>query len=72
MPLIVFESGMLKPEVKAELIQRLTDVSVAVTGIPKQLFLVSVREWPDQNIAVGGVTVEELKRRLASGEASAD
>lgn len=68
MPLIVFESGMLKPEVKTELIQKLTEVSVAITGIPKNLFLVSVREWPDQNVAVGGVTVEELKRQLGPGQ----
>jgi 4-oxalocrotonate tautomerase len=68
MPLIVFESGSLKPEVKAELIQKLTDISVAVTGIPKHLFLVSIREWPDQNVAVGGVTAEELKLQLAEAK----
>ncbi|WP_353858861.1 4-oxalocrotonate tautomerase DmpI [Azospirillum formosense] len=65
MPVIVFESGALSKEVKAELIQQLTDVSVRITGIPKELFLVSIHELPDEDIAVGGVTVKELKQRLA-------
>jgi 4-oxalocrotonate tautomerase len=69
MPVIVFESGELKKEVKAELIQQLTDVSVKITGIPKELFFVSIHELPDDHIAVGGVTVKELKQRLAEQRA---
>ena len=69
MPVIVFESGELKKEVKAELIQQLTDVSAKITGIPKELFLVSIHELPDEDIAVGGVTVKELKRRRAEQSA---
>jgi 4-oxalocrotonate tautomerase len=65
MPVIVFESGELKKEIKAELIQQLTDVSAKITKIPKELFLVSIHELPDEDIAVGGVTVKELKRRQA-------
>lgn len=64
MPMITFECGELKKEVKAELIQQLTDVSAKITGIPKELFYVSVHELPDEHIAVGGVTVKELKQRL--------
>lgn len=66
MPTIVFEAGQLKEEVKTELMRRLTDVSVEVTGIPKELFTVSIHELPDENIAVGGVTVKELKEKMAS------
>lgn len=69
MPVIVFESGELKKEVKAELIQQLTDVSAKITGIPRELFFVSIHELPDEHIAVGGVTVKELKRRLAEQRA---
>ena len=65
MPLIVFEAGQMKPEVKAELIRRLTDVSVEVTGISKELFFVTIHELPDTDIAVGGITVTELKACLA-------
>lgn len=62
MPVISFESGSLNPEVKRLLIQRLTEVSVEITGIPKELFFVSIKELPDDDIAVGGTTVRELKQ----------
>ncbi|MCJ8351574.1 4-oxalocrotonate tautomerase DmpI [Moritella sp.] len=65
MPFIAFESGQLSPEVKEQLILRLTEVSVEVTGIPKELFLVSIREQPDENIAVGGKTVKQIKQELS-------
>lgn len=65
MPFIAFESGQLSPEVKQQLIERLTEVSVEVTGIPKELFLVSIREQLDTNIAVGGKTVQQLKQELS-------
>ena len=69
MPVIVFEAGQLKKEVKAELIRRLTEVSVEVTGIPKELYIVAIHELPDDDIAVGGVSVRELKERLAQQRA---
>jgi 4-oxalocrotonate tautomerase len=64
MPVIVFESGALSKDVKRQLIQRLTDVSVEITGIPKELFFVSIHELPDDDIAVGGATVREIKAKL--------
>ena len=65
MPFIAFESGQLHPEVKEQLIERLTDVSAEITGIPKELFLVSIREQLDENIAVGGNTVKKMKQKLS-------
>ncbi len=65
MPFIAFESGQLSSEVKKQLIKKLTEVSVEVTGIPKELFLVSIREQPDENIAVGGKTVKQIKQELS-------
>jgi 4-oxalocrotonate tautomerase len=64
MPYIAFESGQLSAEVKEKLIQTLTEVSAEITGIPKHLFLVSIRELPDDSIAVGGKTVRALKEAL--------
>ncbi len=66
MPIITFESGQLAPETKAALIERLTDVAVEVTGIPKHLFFVSLHILPDDEIAVGGKSVAQLKRELAA------
>lgn len=69
MPLIVYEAGAMTKEVKAELLRQLTDVAAKITGIPKDLFFVSIHELPDDDIAVGGVTVTELKRRVAERRA---
>jgi 4-oxalocrotonate tautomerase len=63
--MIVFEAGQLKPGAKEELIRRLTEVSVEVTGIPAEYFLVAIHELPDGDIGMGGKTVAEIKRRLA-------
>ncbi len=64
MPYIAFEAGQLPAEVKEKLITTLTEVSAEITGIPKHLFLVSIRELPDDSIAVGGKTVRALKEEL--------
>jgi 4-oxalocrotonate tautomerase len=62
-----FESAPLRLEVKAALIDRLTQTSVEITGIPREFFLVTIRELPDSDIAVGGETVSNLKARLSTG-----
>ena len=64
MPMITFEAGQLSATVKEKLIKQLTDISVEITGIPKHLFFISIKELPDENIAVGGKTVVELKKEL--------
>lgn len=64
MPIITFESGKLSDEVKSELIQNLTNISTEITGIPKGSFFVTIREVPDENVAIGDETVKEIKKRL--------
>lgn len=71
MPLIVYESGRMTKELKAELIQQLTATAAKVTGIPAGMFFVAIHELPDDDIAVGGVTVTDLKRQLAEKRAAA-
>jgi len=63
MPSITFESGRLSEETKRELIRKLTNISADITGIPKESFFVSIRELPDDSIAIGGVTVKEIKAK---------
>ncbi|WP_020397267.1 tautomerase family protein [Thiolinea disciformis] len=66
MPIISFEAGQLSEAVKADLIEKLTNTAVEVTGISKQLFFVAIREYPDNSIAVGGKTVAQLKQEVAA------
>lgn len=62
MPLITFESGQLSDVTKQELIKELTEVASRITKIPSTSFFVSIHELPDENIAIGGKTVAELKK----------
>ena len=64
MPIIEFTAGKLTREVKEKLITQLTDISVEITGIPKHLFFITINEKPDEDIAVGGVSVLKLKEEL--------
>ncbi|MEH6347867.1 MAG: tautomerase family protein [Bermanella sp.] len=66
MPSITFESGQLTTEIKLELMQQLTDVSSRITGIGIDFFQVSIRELPDENIAVGGKTLKQIKFELGN------
>ncbi|WP_367113612.1 4-oxalocrotonate tautomerase family protein [Sporocytophaga sp.] len=59
-----FTAGKLTREVKDKLITQLTDISVEITGIPKHLFFITINEKPDEDIAVGGVSVQKLKEEL--------
>ena len=54
MPVINMEVGNLSLEQKKELITKFTEVAVEITGIPKQFFVVTIRELPDENLGVGG------------------
>jgi len=61
MPLIVFEvGGELTPEKKRELVQRLTETSAEVTGIPEQAFVIYIHENEHDNIGVGGKLLTEI------------
>ena len=64
MPIIEFTSEKLTREVKDKLINQLTDISVEITGIPRNLFFITINEKPDEDIAVGGVSVQKLKEEL--------
>ena len=64
MPIIEFTAGKLTREVKDKLITQLTDISVEITGIPKHLFFITINEKADEDIAVGGVSVQKLKEEL--------
>lgn len=65
MPYICFEAGALTPEMKRELIQRLTEVSAEVMRIPKDYFFVSIHELPNENVAIAGKDVNQLRAELS-------
>lgn len=64
MPYITIESGVLTSRQKRELIEKLTAMASEITHIPKQFFMVTVKELPDENIGIGGKSIDELKRNF--------
>ena len=70
MPMITYTSGTMSAETRATLVRRLTEVAAEVTGIPEALFFVALHVLPDDDVAVGGESVTELRRRLAAERGS--
>ena len=62
MPYISVESGALTSEQKKELIERLTATASEITNIPAQFFTVTIKELPDDNLGIGGKSIDEIKR----------
>lgn len=62
MPVITIQIGSVSDKQKKDLIQTMTSQAVKVTGIPEEAFIVIVNELPDENIGVGGKTVDEIKK----------
>lgn len=68
MPYISIESGPLSDPQKQQLIERITDVAAETTGIPRQFFMVTVKEVPDTNFGIGGRTIDRIKAEYRQKE----
>lgn len=66
MPYITIESGALTDRQKEALIQRLTEVSSEIMGVPQEFFAVTIKELPDQNFGIGGKTIDKIKAEYRS------
>lgn len=61
MPYISVECGTLTAEQKSELIVKMTDLASKITKIPSRFFTVAIKELSDQNIGIGGKTIDNIK-----------
>lgn len=61
MPVINISMHKTNDQIKTDLIRKLTDTSVEVTGIPADKFTILIDEMDDCNIGVGGKTLREIK-----------
>lgn len=61
MPVITLEAGNMTKEKKAELAQKLTRTAADVLGLPKEAFIVFMKENSFDNIASGGVLLSDRK-----------
>ena len=62
MPLITIESGKLTKEQKSELINSITRTASEIMNIPDEFFFVSINELSDENIGIGGKTIDKIKK----------
>ncbi|ABA87342.1 4-oxalocrotonate tautomerase superfamily protein [Syntrophotalea carbinolica DSM 2380] len=60
MPVITLTISPRSPEVKEQLIAKLTETAADVTGIAAEKFIVVIDENPVDNIGVGGVPLHKL------------
>lgn len=68
MPYIMVESGLMTAEQKDKLIKRLTEISAEITNIPKEFFIVTIKELPDSNIGIGGKSIDKIKKEYIRKE----
>jgi len=68
MPLITIEGGYLTQEQKNELIEKMTEIASDVTHIPREFFFVGIKELPDENIGIGGKTIDKIKSEYKQDE----
>ncbi|MGC6175518.1 4-oxalocrotonate tautomerase DmpI [Lacrimispora sp. 38-1] len=61
MPYITIEGGVLSDEQKQMLIKRLTEVSSEIMKVPPEFFMTTIKELPDENIGIGGKTIDIVK-----------
>lgn len=61
MPVINVTMGKLEREQKRELIKRLTEVSMEITGTPEHTHAVTINELEDDALGLGTKTVFDIK-----------
>jgi 4-oxalocrotonate tautomerase len=62
MPVISVTMGTINKEQKKALIAGLTATAIEITNIPPHAFNVTINELSDENLGLGGQTVEEIKQ----------
>jgi 4-oxalocrotonate tautomerase len=61
MPIITIEGGQITSNQKRELISKMTQLASEVLQIPPDFFMVTIKELPDENIGIGGKTIDIIK-----------
>jgi 4-oxalocrotonate tautomerase len=64
MPVITIEAAKLDDiEKKRQLVKRITDVASEVYGIPKDKFIILIKENPLENIGSGGELIADTRKK---------
>lgn len=63
MPYISFEGPKLTKEQKAQLVKEISEVASGILNIPKDNFIVSIKESDPDNVGIGGELLSEKFKR---------
>jgi 4-oxalocrotonate tautomerase len=63
MPHIVLDGPRLTKEQKREIVEKFTEIASEVTKIPKEAFVVMIKENDPDNVGVGGKLLSERMQR---------
>ena len=69
MPVITVEGGQVSSSQKRELISKMTQLASEILQIPSDFFMVTIKELPDENIGIGGKTIDIIKELYKSAKA---
>jgi 4-oxalocrotonate tautomerase len=69
-PYITIEGGRLTAEQKQQLIERMTNVESEIMKIPSEFFMTTIKELPDENIGIGGKTINKIKEEYKKSTSS--
>lgn len=63
MPVITIKTGKTPSEKKKELVEKITNAAVEVTGSPASSYTIFIEEYDGDSIGVGGQTMSEIMAR---------
>jgi 4-oxalocrotonate tautomerase len=66
MPVITIEGGQITSQQKRELISKMTQLASEIMQIPPDFFMITIKELPDENIGIGGKTINIIKENYKS------
>ena len=68
MPVITVEGGQISSNQKKELISQMTQLASEILQIPPDFFMITIKELPDENIGIGGKTINIIKEIYKSAK----
>ncbi|MCY6355384.1 4-oxalocrotonate tautomerase DmpI [Clostridium sp. ZS2-4] len=61
MPYITIEGGRMTAEQKQQLIEKITNIASEIMNVPSEFFITTIKELSDENIGIGGKTIDKIK-----------
>jgi len=64
MPVITFDGPFLSPDKKEQIVKEFTQLASEITNIPKEAFVVFIKENHYENMGPGGILISEKLKNV--------